>query len=114
VKKVTSGFGTLVLANILEDGRATLLNTKKSEFIGYDLAIFYVSSVYVIGKAVTGLMRIVKSEGMTISVINKMILFEEFNNLIELPEIRQIEKQYVTDRAKKLLDITSPSKIKPP
>ncbi len=96
MKKVTSSFSIPVLANMLEHGRTPLLSAKELEAIGYDLVIFCVSSTYVIAKAVTELMRVLKSEGTTKNYMDRMILFEELNELIGLPEIRRIEQQYAT------------------
>ena len=98
MKMVTSSFNVPVLANMLENGRTPLLTVKELEDIGYDLVIFCVSSIYISAKAVQDLMKIIKSEGTTKSAINNMITFEEFNKLVGLPEIRQIEKKYSTGR----------------
>lgn len=98
MKMVTSSFKVPVLANMLEHGRTPLLTTKELEEIGYNLVIFCVSSTYVTAKAVTDLMKTLKKEGTTKSCLNDMIPFEEFNELIGLPEIREIEKEYATGR----------------
>jgi 2-methylisocitrate lyase-like PEP mutase family enzyme len=103
MKKVTSSFNIPVLANMLEHGRTPLLSAKELEEIGYDLVIFCVSSTYVTAKAVTDLMKVLKTEGSTKNYLNQMIAFEEFNKLIGLPEIREIERKYATGRG--VLDI---------
>ncbi len=98
MNKVTSSFNVPVLANMLENGRTPLLSVKELEDIGYDLVIFCVSSTYASVKAVQNLMRTLKAEGTTKNALKNMITFDEFNELIGLPEIRQIEKKYVTGR----------------
>ncbi|MGI6423653.1 MAG: isocitrate lyase/PEP mutase family protein [Tepidanaerobacteraceae bacterium] len=98
MKMVTSSFNVPVLANMLENGRTPLLNVKQLEEIGYDLVIFCVSSTYVAAKAIQDLMRTLKNGGTTEDALDKMITFEEFNKLIGLPEIRKIEKKYLTGR----------------
>lgn len=99
MKTVTSSFNVPVLANMLEHGRSPLLSTSQLEKIGYDLTIFCVSSTYVVAKAVTDLMRHLKETGTTSDYFDKMITFEEFNRLIGLPEIREIEEKYATGRS---------------
>lgn len=85
----------LTLANMLEKGRTPLLNVKTLEEIGFNLVIFCVSSTYVTARAVKELMEHLKEKGTTKDLIaDKMIPFEEFNNLIGLPEIRKIEEKY--------------------
>jgi 2-methylisocitrate lyase-like PEP mutase family enzyme len=83
---------------MLEHGRTPLLSAKELEKIGYDLVIFCVSSTYVTAKAVTELMRTLKTEGTTKNFLDRMIPFEEFNKLIGLPEIRKFEEKYSTGR----------------
>lgn len=99
MRAVTSSFDVPVLANMLERGRTPLLSAKELEAIGYDIVIFCVSSTYVTARAVTDLMRHLRAEGTTKGVLDRMITFEEFNQLIGLPEIRRAEEKYSTGRA---------------
>jgi 2,3-dimethylmalate lyase len=86
---------TLTLANMLEKGRTPLLTVNELGKLGYNLVIFCVSSVYVTAKAVKDLMVYLKENGTTKGLVNnKMIPFEEFNTMIGLNEIREIEKKY--------------------
>jgi len=98
MKMVTSSFNVLVLANMIEHGRTPLLSRDELEEIGYDIAIFCVSSTYVVAKAVMDLMIHLKETGRTSDYMDKMITFEEFNKLIGLPEIRELERKYATGR----------------
>lgn len=98
MKMVTSSFRVPVLANMLENGRTPLLSAKELERIGYDLVIYCVSSTYVCAKAVQGLMKALKAEGTTRGHVDEMITFGEFNDLLGLTEIRQMEQRYATGR----------------
>ncbi|MCF6466048.1 isocitrate lyase/PEP mutase family protein [Clostridium sp. Cult2] len=98
MKIVTSSFNVPVLANMLEHGRTPLLSRDELGEIGYDLAIFCVSSTYVAAKAIMDLMLHLKETGRTNDYLDNMITFEEFNKLIGLPEIRKLERKYATSR----------------
>lgn len=98
MKMVTSSFNVPVLANMLEHGRTPLLSRDELEEIGYDLAIFCVASTYVAAKAVMDLMIHLKETGRTNDYLDNMITFEEFNKLIGLPEVREMERKYATGR----------------
>lgn len=98
MRAVTSSFKVPVLANMLEHGRTPLMSAEALEQIGYDLVIFCVSSTLVAARAVTELMRTLKKDGTTKGFLDRMIVFEEFNKLIGLPEIREIEQRYATGR----------------
>lgn len=98
MRAVTSSFKVPVLANMLEHGRTPLMSAEELEQIGYDLVMFCVSSTLVAARAVTELMRTLKRDGTTKGFLDRMIVFEEFNKLIGLPEIREIEQRYATGR----------------
>jgi carboxyvinyl-carboxyphosphonate phosphorylmutase len=99
MRAATSSFGVPVLANMLEHGRTPLLSAKQLEAIGYDIVIFCVSSTYVAARAVTDLMRTLRAEGTTKTMLDRMVTFEEFNKLLGLPDIRRAEKEYATGRS---------------
>ena len=99
MREVTSSFSVPVLANMLERGRTPLLSATELEEIGYDIVIFCVSSIFVVAKAVTELMRTLKAEGTTKSFLDRMITFDDFNKLIGLPEVRRLEERYATGRS---------------
>ena len=94
--KINSELGdTLTLANMIEKGRTPLLNVTELEKLGYNLIIFPVSSVYVTARAVKDLMVYLKKNGTTKDLIkDKMIPFEEFNTMIGLNKIKEIELKY--------------------
>jgi carboxyvinyl-carboxyphosphonate phosphorylmutase len=104
MKMVTSSFKAPTLANMLEHGRTPLLSAYELEQIGYNLVIFCVSSTYVTTKAVLDLMYELKEKGTTAGILDRMIAFEEFNKLLGLPEIRQMEMRYATGRTTKAND----------
>jgi carboxyvinyl-carboxyphosphonate phosphorylmutase len=95
MKQITSSFKIPVLANMVEGGRTPFLPVQDLEKLGYDLVIFPTASTYLVTKALTRLMTTLKDTGTTASLIPEMITFEEFNNLIGLTKIREIESMYV-------------------
>jgi carboxyvinyl-carboxyphosphonate phosphorylmutase len=95
MKQITSSFKIPVLANMVEGGRTPFLPVQDLESLGYDLVIFPTASTYLVTKAVTRLMTVLKETGTTASLIPEMITFEEFNGLIGLTKIREIESIYV-------------------
>ncbi len=95
MKQITSSFKVPVLANMVEGGRTPFLPVQELESLGYDLVIFPTASTYLVTKALTRLMTVLKQTGTTASLIPEMITFEEFNDLIGLTKIREIESMYV-------------------
>lgn len=88
----------LTLANMVEGGRTPLLENEKLKAIGYDLVIYPTASTYVTTKAMVDLWEGLKRDGTTAKMIDQMIPFPRFNELIGLNEIREMESRYATGR----------------
>ncbi len=95
MKKITAGFTVPVLANMVEGGRTPLLPVPELAAIGYQLVIYPTASTYTVTLAVTRLMEQLKATGTTAGMLDQMIAFSEFNELIGLPQIRETEAVYV-------------------
>ncbi len=90
--------GCLTLANMVEGGRTPMFkNAQLSEF-GYNLIIYPTASVYVTTKAMVDLWESMRREDTTEMLLDTMIPFSEFNEIMGLPEIRAVEKNYATGR----------------
>jgi 2-methylisocitrate lyase-like PEP mutase family enzyme len=98
MKMITSAFNVPVLANMVEHGRTPFLTVPRLQEIGYDLVIFPVSATYVMAEAARKVMRTLKETGSTGAMVDSMIAFEEFNELMGLGDIRQMETRYSTGR----------------
>lgn len=94
MKQITGLFKVPVLANMVEGGRTPFLPVQDLEKLGYDLVIFPTASTYLVAKALTRLMSVLKDTGTTASLMSEMITFEEFNDLIGLTKIRELENIY--------------------
>lgn len=97
MKQICSSFKVPVLANMVEGGRTPLLTVKELEELGYRLVIFPTASVYTAAKALIELMANLKASGTTRDILEQMLPFSEFNQLIGLPEIKELEKRYATN-----------------
>ncbi len=95
MKLITASFKVPVLANMVEGGRTPNLPVKELQAIGYGLVIFPTASTYIVTKAVLDLMNELKASGTTAGMIDKMVPFGQFNDLIGLPVIRETENKYL-------------------
>lgn len=80
------------LANMVEKGKTPLLNGRELNDIGYKIVIYPVSSLYCATKAILDLMKLIKESDTTKFALDKMISFEDFNKMISLDELRNLEK----------------------
>lgn len=95
MKLITSSFRVPVLANMVEGGRTPVLTNQELQDIGFDIVIYPTASTYTVSLAVTRLMQNLMKTGTTEGMLDEMIKFNEFNELVGLPKIREIERIYV-------------------
>ncbi len=98
MKMITSQIEGYTLANMVEGGRTPLLRNQELEAIGYNLTIYPTASIYVATKAMVDLWTALKNDDTTANVMDTMVTFAEFNDLIGLDAIREIERNYATGR----------------
>lgn len=83
-----------ILANMIEGGKTPVLSAKELQNLGFAIAIYPLSTLYVMTKAVKELLQELRKTGTTHGKINDMIDFPEFNEIVELSKIRETEKKY--------------------
>lgn len=98
MKKINETLNCLTLANMVEGGRTPLMKNDEIESLGFNLVIYPTASVYVVTKAMVDLWEGLKRDGTTATMIDMMIDFPKFNELMGLPRIREIEANYSTGR----------------
>jgi 2-methylisocitrate lyase-like PEP mutase family enzyme len=100
MRRITSSFSVPVLANMVEGGRTPLYSAGELQELGYALVIFPTSSTYITAMAVTKLMQELRCSGTTQALLGEMISFAQFNELVGMPAIREIEEEYLPPKAK--------------
>ena len=86
----------LTLANMVEGGRTPIFKNDELESFGYNLVIYPTASTYVTTKAMIDLWEGLKRDGTTITQLDKMVPFAQFNELLGLQKIRDIEHTYAS------------------
>jgi methylisocitrate lyase len=83
-----------VLANMIEFGRSPLLASHQLQELGFAVAVWPVSSVFVVSRALQVLYRTMKETGSTTSLHEQMVDFEEYMRIVGLTELRDREARY--------------------
>ncbi|MEN8210510.1 MAG: oxaloacetate decarboxylase [Thermodesulfobacteriota bacterium] len=94
MKKITTQIDAPVLANNVEGGKSPLLSANELEKIGYNTVVFPVAATYAVAKVVKDMMSELAATGTTAGFKNKMVAFDEFNDLIGLDNLRSLERNY--------------------
>jgi 2-methylisocitrate lyase-like PEP mutase family enzyme len=83
------------MVNMLPGGRTPMLTAKELQDIGYSVVAYATACTYAIAKAVSDLFETLYKTGTTESFEDRMMMFDEFNRLVGLEEIRKIEDEYI-------------------
>lgn len=95
MKRINEVISIPTLANMVEGGRTPLLNNSELESLGFDLVIYPTASTYVTSKAMIDLMENLKATGTTAGMMDQMVTFSQFNELIGLSTINSLGDKYI-------------------
>jgi methylisocitrate lyase len=94
LRRVCSEIAAPCLANNIEGGRTPILSARQLEEMGFATVTWPVSACYTIAKALRETYGALLRDGHTGAARERMVNFDEFNNLIGLPQVREAEAAY--------------------
>ena len=97
MRRINTNVDAPTLAIQLEGGKTPLLTTKDLQEIGFNVVVYPNATVYATAWALKGLWETLKKEGTTRSFTDRMICFDDFNTLVGLDKIRELESFYYRD-----------------
>lgn len=83
------------MVNMLPGGRTPLLTAKELQEIGYSVVAYATACTYTIAKAIKDLFETLQRTGTTAGIEERMVNFDEFNKMVGLEEIREMEDAYI-------------------
>jgi methylisocitrate lyase len=97
MKRTNKSINAPTLANLVEGGKTPLLTIPELQDVGYNAVVIPNATVYATAWALKGLWEGLKKEGSTKHWLDKIIPFNEFNTLIGLDKVRELESYYYKD-----------------
>jgi len=97
MKRLNEAIDGPTMAIQIEGGKTPLLTTKELEHLGFNIVVYPNASVYAVSWALRDLWTTLQNEGTTRNHMDKMINFDEFNELVGLDAIRERESYYCGD-----------------
>jgi len=94
MRRITTEIKAPTLANMIPGGKTPILSAKELQELGYAAVAYPTACTYTIAKAVKDLFEELHRTGTIASFDGRMLNFEQFNQLVGLPEIRETEKKY--------------------
>ena len=83
-----------LLANMIEEGITPNLTADQLRKMGFKMVVFPLSALYSATFAIKQTLETLKKTGTTKELKNKMITFQEFNDLVNLSVYSKLEKKY--------------------
>lgn len=94
LKMIAKSVDAPLVANMMEGGKTPLLSAEELWKIGFRLVVFPLTALFAATYAMREAFQTLKTKGVTKSFMNRMVTFEEFNKLIDLPKYKQLERKY--------------------
>ncbi len=89
--------GIPLVANMVEGGKTPMLSAAELSSLGYSLVLFPNSLTRAFAHAGRAVMRELRAAGSTSAVLDRMVSFDELNDLTGLPALSALEAELVAE-----------------
>lgn len=83
-----------LVANMIERGVTPLMGPQELRDLGFDLIVWPLAPLYSVAKALNEVYRTLRREGTTTAILDRLMPFDEFNNIVGLEEKYELDKKY--------------------
>ncbi len=94
MKKIGKEINAPLVANMIEGGATPLSSAETLNKIGFNIILYPLSVLYANTFATMNILQELKKNGNTSKYKQKVVNFDQFNDLVELPKFRKMEKKY--------------------
>ena len=94
MKKIGKEISAPLVANMIEGGATPLSSAETLNKMGFKIILYPLSVLYANTFATMNILKELKKTGNTSKYEQKVVNFDQFNDLVELPKFRKMEKKY--------------------
>jgi len=94
MKKIGKEINAPLVANMIEGGATPLSSAETLNKMGFKIILYPLSVLYANTFATMNILKELKKSGNTAKYKQKVVNFDQFNDLVELPKFRKMEKKY--------------------
>lgn len=96
MRKIGKSIDAPLVANMIEGGATPLLPSAKLHKMGFNLILYPLSVLYANTFSTLQILRELKKSGTTSRVKDRLVNFDQFNDIVELHKFRKMERRYTT------------------
>ena len=90
-----------LVANMIEGGATPLISSEDLHKIGFKIILYPLSVLYANAFATMNILKELKKSGNTIKYKHNVVNFDQFNDIVELPKFKKMEKKYESLKSNK-------------
>ena len=94
MKKIGKEINAPLVANMIEGGATPLSSAEALSKMGFNIVLYPLSVLYANTFATMNILQELKKTGNTSKYKQKVVNFDQFNDLVELPKFKKMEKKY--------------------
>jgi len=94
MKRIGKEINAPLVANMIEGGATPLNSAETLNKIGFNIILYPLSVLYANTFATMSILKELKQTGNTSNYKQKIVNFDQFNDLVELSKFRKMEKKY--------------------
>ena len=94
MRKIGKAINAPLVANMIEGGATPLSSSQALNKMGFKIILYPLSVLFANTFATMNILQELKKKGTTAKFKQKIINFDQFNDLVELPKFRKMEKKY--------------------
>ncbi len=94
MKKIGKEINAPLVANMIEGGATPLSSAETLNKMGFKIILYPLSVLYANTFATMNILKELKKSGNTTKYKQKLVNFDQFNDLVELSKFRKMEKKY--------------------
>ena len=100
MKKIGKEINAPLVANMIEGGATPLSSAEILSKMGFNIILYPLSVLYANTFATMNILTELKNTGNTAKYKQKVVNFDQFNELVELPKFRKMEEKYKKSKRK--------------
>ena len=94
MKRVGSEIKAPLVANMIEGGATPIRSAEDLHKIGFKIILYPLSVLFANAFATMNILKELKTSGNTINNKQNVVDFDQFNEIVDLPKFRKMEKKY--------------------